>query len=743
MSALCYHSRESRPVAVGGGAGIISACWCGSDDVDGAVRIIPLQSSRLFRQRTAVVVLAAAWITWVGILSPSVRAQSRATTVSAVRFEGNVHFSDATLAAEVALDVGGAVDVLVAREGQSSIIARYRDAGFGNIAVTFDPQGFMEAGELVYTIVEGARIRIRRIVFEGNTMFPDRELNRQIETKRAFWIFRTGAFDEEKVESDVLRLQAYYRDHGFLDARVGYRTEFTDDGANMTVVFTIGRGDRYTIESIDFSGQTVFTTEELAAVMSSRVGAVILRREVEADTRTLRGRYNELGYIYASVRVLRLFSDTPGLVRLAVEIDEGAQYRIGRVVVRGNTRTRDKVVRRALNLYPPEDLFDLTEARSAERRLLETRIFSSARVYPVGDAAGVRDAVIDVVEAEKAGDFIFGFGVTSNSGLVGNLVLDLQNFDWQDRPRSWSELFKLRSFFGGGQHLRLELQPGTELARFRMDFTEPYLGDRPVRFDLSAYLFERVREGYTEGRAGLSVSLGKRFQRGHWEGWSGEIALRVEDASVDDIYIFASGELRDDEGSNLLTSVKGALVRDRTDNRFVPTTGDRVRLSYEQFAGDYLFGRLTAGYTWFTTVHTDVFERKSVLQLRADGGIIFGDPPVIERFFAGGTGSIRGFKFRGVGERDGIDDTNIGGDFRVLLGAEYTYPLVGDNVRGVFYLDTGAVGSGTWRASVGAGVRFTLDFFGPVPLELGIAVPVSSDADDEQQVFHFMVGRIF
>ena len=118
----------------------------------------------------------------------------------------------------------------------------------------------------------------------------------------------------------------------------------------------------------------------------------------------------------------------------------------------------------------------------------------------------------------------------------------------------------------------------------------------------------------------------------------------------------------------------------------MPTLGDRLRLGYEQFGvlgGDHSYGKVTAGYSWYKTVHTDQFDRKSVLELRAEGGAIVGDAPVFARFFAGGTGSIRGFQFRGVGPREGIDDNNVGGDFLALLGSEYAFPLTGDNVRGL------------------------------------------------------------
>ena len=666
--------------------------------------------------------------------------------VTAVRFEGNSKFSDGQLKEHIGQQVDRPVDWLAVRDGRETISTLYRETGYSDVVVSYDRERLEHTGELIYTIQEGKRIRIRRIEFKGNERISDPELKRHIDTKTAWWIIRTGAFDEERAESDVARLQSHYRDQGFLDARVSYRRELSEDGEELTMVFVIDEGTRYLVESIEFRGNTVLTDDELVALVVSKVGQTVRRRQVDNDVRTIQTRYGGLGYIYATVRAIRVFSDTPGLVRITIEINEGEQFRVGRVSVRGNTRTKDKVVRRALNLYPPDDLFDLTEAREAERRLLETRIFSSARVYPVGDAPGVRDVVIDVVEAEKAGDFRFGAGVTSNSGIVGHLVLDLQNFDLFDWPRSWSELTKFRAFFGAGQRLRLELQPGTELTRFRLDFTEPYLLDKPVRFDFSSYLFERGRDGYVERRAGANVSLGKRFERGQLQGWAGEIALRVENVSIDDVYIFASKEIRRDEGSNLMTSLKATMVRDRTDSRFIPTTGDRLRIGYEQFGvfgGDHTFGKLTTGYAWYKTIRTDRLDRKSVLQLRADGGVIVGNAPVFAHFYAGGTGSIRGFSYRGVGPRDGIDDNNIGGDYLVLLGGEYSFPLVGESIRGLLFLDTGTVGAGTWRASIGAGVRFTIDLFGPVPLELDLAVPVVSDPDDEEQIFSFQVGTLF
>lgn len=138
--------------------------------------------------------------------------------VSAIRFEGNKKFGDGRLKEQVAQKVGSPVDWLAVRNGREAIIAMYRDAGYGDVTVAYDQERLQRLGELVYTVEEGKQVRIHQIVFEGNEAFPDRELKRNIDTKTAFWILRAGAFDEEKAETDVARLQTYYRDHGFLDA---------------------------------------------------------------------------------------------------------------------------------------------------------------------------------------------------------------------------------------------------------------------------------------------------------------------------------------------------------------------------------------------------------------------------------------------------------------------------------------------------------------------------------------------
>jgi len=672
-------------------------------------------------------------------------------TVTGISFQGNTTFNESALSEKVPIKPGDPVDLYALREGRENILYYYRSNGFGYASVEVDEEAARAGGEVVYRIEEGPKVRVREIVFEGNTVFGPRELKENIQTKTAWWIIREGAFDPDRVSADAAALQNFYRGRGYLDARVSYRVDPGEKPGDLRLVFTILENEPYTIETLRVEGNAVLTTDEVLNMMESRPGAVFNQPRLDEDVRSLQRTYGERGYIYADVRAVRVFASTPGFVIVTIEISEGDKMVVGRVVVRGNETTQDKVVRRALELYPG-DTFNLTRLRDAEQALRQTQLFDRATITPVGDQPGVRDVVIDVTEAERRTDFLFAFGVTSDSGLIGSIVLDYKNFDIFDTPRSFAEFIKFRSFRGAGQRLRLELQPGTDLNRFRIDFTEPYLFDQPTRFDFSLFHFTRDREAYDEQRSGGNVSFGRRLENGigprqFLKDWYGEVSFGVENVDLDDVDIFDDRSIRDAEGNNFLTSAKVTLVRDRTDSRYLPTTGDRLSVSYEQFLGEWNFGKFQTRYTRHQTVFTDAEDRKSVFSFRVEAGLIGGTAPVFEKFYAGGIGSIRGFDFRGVGPRGGLEDDPIGGDFLLTTSAEYSFPLAGDTFRGVFFTDMGTVESDfeltEWRVAVGFGVRMTIELFGPVPIELDFAVPVVRDGDDETRVFSFFIGGAF
>ncbi len=200
-------------------------------------------------------------------------------------------------------------------------------------------------------------------------------------------------------------------------------------------------------------------------------------------------------------------------------------------------------------------------------------------------------------------------------------------------------------------------------------------------------------------------------------------------------------------GTHGIVGVKGSLTRNRTDSRWLPSTGDVLRFSYEQVVGDFEFGKAYTEYKIYRTLYVDALDRKHILSGRAAAGQIFADAPIFEKFYGGGIGSVRGFSYRGISPRSAGTDDPIGGDFMAFLGAEYTFPLVTDIIRGVVFLDTGTVEEDfevtTWRAAVGVGVRWTIPLFGSVPLSFDFGFPLNQASEDDTQIFSFTIGWTF
>ena len=672
--------------------------------------------------------------------------------VQSIEFIGNVKFKEKDLRDELDFTEGDPLDQAAITRGRGNIERLYRDAGRYFVEVTVDSERLERDQVVTYTLVEGPRVRVRKIRFEGNTAFRDRALLAEVATKTYLWIFRPGEFDADRLTRDVNALIDYYRRRGYLDVKVGYELEFSDDRERLTILFQIVEGTEYRVRAVHLSGNTVFTSDELLGVMRTYAGLVLLGDRLDSDVRAISRQYGENGYIDVRVRAQDpvYIEDEPDQVELTIAIDEGPQVRVGLIDIVGNQLTRDKVIRRELRFFPGE-IYNTTTMEQAEQRLVETQLFSrDTTVEPVGSDPEIRDARVDVAESSRQGNFTFGVGLSSDSGVLGNIAVTHRNFDLFDWPRSTTELFKAKAFRGAGQYARVSFQPSTEFTRFRIDFREPYLLDQPISFGIGLYAFQRARDAYTERRAGVDFSFRKRFEKGPLKDWSGEIGLRTEWIGVSGVNFYDAPDVREHAGGNFLTSVRAALAHDTTDSFFLPSRGHRFTASWEQvgtLGGDFLFAKTEARYVWHKTLRVDAFDRKSILSLRGQVNQIFGDAPLFERYYAGGIGSLRGFDFRGVTPRDGLFQDRIGGDFRLLAGASYSFPVFGKTLRGVLFTDMGTVEENfeltDWRATIGIGLRLEIEFFGPVPLEFDLALPVAKSEDDDVRIFNFAISTSF
>jgi outer membrane protein assembly complex protein YaeT len=665
--------------------------------------------------------------------------------LAGLEFEGNRSFDDEDLAETVGVEPGNLIDRHKVFTGVQGIERLYRDKGYYFVTVSLDEALLRNKQMARYTITEGPRVRVRHIRFVGNTSIGNRELQQRMETRTWFPFLIPGLYDEEKIQRDVASIRNYYVEQGFLDVQVGRELEFSDDKEKLTVRIIIDEGPRYQVRSVALDGVERFSRSLMQKQMELSPGVSYTAESVRRDVELISDTYGEVGYIQTSVKPVIDFTEEPGLVDVTFQVDEGRPVTIGEIRIEGNRLTQDKVIRRELRFYPEEPV-NTKLIDKAETRLKGLGLFERDSVHittiPTADP-GVADILVRVEESETA-NLILGAGVSSNSGVLGNISFTQRNFDAMDWPESNDEFWRGEAFRGAGQNFSIVLEPGTELQRYRVGFRDPHVFDTEYSFSTSVFFFDRLRDAYDERRVGGQFGFGRELR----EDLRAFVNFRLENINISDLDMVVPNDVLEVEGSSNLTSVEVGLTKDTTDSYLFPTEGYRLTGAVEQagaLGGSYDFTRFTVDARRYWTVTRDVLDRKSVLAVRGRAGFIAGDAPIFERFFAGGHGSLRGFEFRGVGPRQ--LDTALGGDFLALASAEYSFPIFGENLTGVLFLDTGTVEETieltTWRAAVGAGIRFTVPFFGPVPFALDFGFPISKDGDDEEEVFSFSIGTSF
>lgn len=670
--------------------------------------------------------------------------------VRKIDFRGNRSYKDVTLRNKAGFKIGDFLDAALAAAANEELVKYYRVNGFAFVRVELDTEK-LSVGEVVYNIEEGPRVKIAEVTFSGNRALAARSLQKLVKTrKKRFFVF-SRYYVEDRVDADVTKLQDAYYKRGFLDIDVKLQKRFSDDKTKIYLIFVINEGSEYAVETINIAGNRYFETERLQKELKLERGRPYSRERVGFDIERLLKVYRESGFLDAQVEYSHSFVP-PDKVDVRFSITEGERFRIGQINITGNQQTQDKVIRHILDEYgfAPGRWFNSDIARGDGNGYLEKLIRSGSMsqavaITPVGDAEGVRDAQVSITEGQT-GMVMLGAGIASDSGVIGQLVFEQKNFDISDKPESFKEFITGKAFQGAGQHFRIALQPGTEVSEYSVSFTEPYLGGRPVSLDVIGSSYERGRESYDEQRTKGYVGFEKRYQ----SQWRRSAGFRLENIDVESLDSDAPKEVTDDKGGNMLAGIRIGIGKDNTDNKFEPSRGYSFDAGYEQLGGDHTFGILSGTYRRYRTLHEDIAERKTILATKLYAGTIIGDAPVFEKFYAGGQGSIRGFDYRGISTR-GLQQNvapaerkdPIGSDWLFLANAEVAVPMV-DNLAALFFVDSGMIDSGNYRASIGTGIQITLpQWFGPVPMRFELAVPVMKDGDDETQVFSFSVGRLF
>lgn len=667
--------------------------------------------------------------------------------VRSISFKGSHKLSDQLLAKELAFKRGDYLDVFAVRAGADALMELYKKKGFpwATVTITDADQAAMQMGQVIYTINEGPRPKIASVKFDGNRVLSSRALSGAIKSKKHKFLIFSNYYKADQLEKDTQKLLEIYHKKAYLDAQVKSAVTFNDKKTKAYITFTIIEGPVYLVDSIQYVGNTFFDAQALQEGTKLRKDYYYSEAWAEFDVKKIRAKYGEKGFVEAAVQVNRTF--LPGaLVKVVFEIKEGKRYRIGDVIITGNTTIQDHAIRRVLDeeKFTPGQWYNADIARGdgegeLERTVRQTVVTESAKIYPVGNDPNTRDALVSIKEGQT-GSIMLGAGVASDSGIIGQISLDQRNFDYKDTPESWGELFTGKAFRGAGQRFRISLNPGTVVSTYSVSFTEPYLYDLPVALNLGASSFERWRESYNENRLAATVGFQKRYDND----WRRGINFRAERVDVTDLDWTAPKEVVDVKGNNNLFGTRLYIQKDTTDSQYRPSRGYNFDAGYEQVLGDFTFGVVTATQRWYTTLYEDLSENKTVLETKIWGGSIVGDAPTFEKFYVGGISSMRGFKYRGISPRSGVDDDPIGSKWAVVGNAEVAVPLGSETFSALFFTDVGTVETGGIRASVGMGVQIMIpQFFGPVPMRFELAAPLMKNDQDETQAFSFSVGALF
>ncbi len=656
-------------------------------------------------------------------------------TLVAVGFVGNSIFSDQKLAKESKLTAGGTLSDEQILEARRNIEKYYQGYGYPDVTVTHRTQASAQPGQadLVFVIDEGTKNEIRKIRFEGNKVFTDPELRKEMKVKEKgwfSWLTKSGRFESDQLDKDLDSILDYYRSKGYLRASSpGIRREPVKDG-RVDLVIPINEGEKYTVAGVGFGRMTVFKPEELYPSLTLNGNDAYSSKKMRADITTIRSFYGSRGYADALVTP-DIRDAGPNRVNITYRITEGAKFKVGRVNITGNTKTKDKVIRREIPLKPG-DMFNTVELETTKSRLENLQYFSSVQANGSPAGSGYRD--VDVIVEEKAtGSVGVGIGFSSIDSIVGFLTLEQSNFD----------LFNPPNFTGAGQRFSMSLRAGSQRSEFSVSLVEPWFLDRQLAlgtelfYKQSTYFSDYYEQTNVVAAVSLRKPLGKKG--------SIKAEYRLEqvniDSTISDTDYNGKGfksELADSRigGDFIRSAVAVNYVYDSRDAGIVPRSGEKIdigmTLAGTAFGGDVdTFTISSQGQKYWNLKWDSIFSINGELAFVDSVGN--DDIPIFERLFLGGGRTLRGFEFRDIGPRDKQQFTNevFGGKSLGYVQLEYTVPVI-ETIRAAVFYDTGFVNPGSWDISpndlysdVGVGIRLKLPI-SPLPLALDYAIPVSS-----------------
>lgn len=652
-------------------------------------------------------------------------------TVVSVEFQGNAEMKDEKLKEKIAVTIGSIADTSLIEDNANKLRNYYEEEGYW-LARVVPVVNKINANEisLTFQIDEGEKVKIREIKIENNNALSSGKIKKAMKTGEwAIWSFltSTGYFKKETMNADIEAIKDLYFNNGYIKVAVAEPVmRLTEDKKGMVITIQVSEGEQFSISSIDITGNKAFQEAELRKKQTLPAGAVFNKELLKKDIDEMTNLYTQNGYALANIYPDISSDDTTRQIKLTYKVEEGAIYKIGKVEVTGNTKTRDKVVRREFRL-DEGDLFNSALLKRSYERINNLNFFESVDLAPKPRG---EEKVLDVeikVRERATGFLSIGGGYSSQDKFIGMGEITQGNL------------------FGRGQYLRLKGELGSASSFFELSFRDPWFRDRPVSFTADIYKRTKQYIDYDKKATGLGFGFGKNFG----EYLHGSISYNLEKATIYNIDETASWMITEQAGTSVTSSITPSISRDTRDNFLDPSRGSKnsLYLVLAGFGGSNKFIKGVADSGWYFPVEFPL--KSSTIGLRGRAGYatgIFGTKlPVYERFYLGGIDTIRGLGFAEAGPRD-ENGNLIGGTKELILNTEYIFPVIKDiKVKGLVFFDAGNSYSqdeqfGTLRYTAGLGIRW-ISPMGPIRIEWGYNI--KKKANEGSSKIEFTFGSFF
>ncbi len=616
---------------------------------------------------------------------------------------------------------------------EEAIRQLYKTKGFYNSKVTSKISYPDNQGAVVeFTIDEGVKMYIKEISVEGNTTFDDDELLDQIETSEKWfmsWLTEGGLLDMNMVQQDAARIVTYYNDQGFLEAKIG-EPEIKQEEEWLYVKFVVEEGTRFKLGTVDFTGDLLTGKDELMKLLTIQDKEYLSRQAIRDDILKLTDSYSEAGFAFADIRPIVKKTPAGDHMDVTFDIRKNNLVYIERISIRGNSRTRDNVIRREL-LIAEGGVFDSKALRESTQALQRLTYFEEVNIIPEPSLNPDRMNVIVEVKEKSTGNFSIGAGFSS----ADNLILMGQISE--------------NNFLGRGDTLSLSGNVSSSSSRYNLGYTNPHLNDSALSWGLDLFSTEREYDDYTKDSVGGGVRIGYPLF-GKWKIFGN---YSYTDTDLTDVSENASYIIQESVDLHITSAIKMSLVRDTRNKLYGASEGSRnvvsVKYGGGPLGGDAQFTKVEGSSGWYFPIPF-----KTVFHVEGSAGQVFeneaGKLPVYERFYLGGLNSVRGFEFGKISPIDPDTGERIGGDKMWYTNVEFIFPLLEtQGLHGLFFYDSGQVmdDDENWgevndniKNAVGLGIQW-LSPMGPLSVVWGFNLDPLDDEDDS--VWDFSVGGTF